>query len=221
MKVKLHPDYHILMGDIVGSSSKPSQKSALDLENVVSQINKQYADKILSPLTITLGDEFQGVIKDAHSVIEIILDLERRWLNQEIYELHYAWVKGQIETSINTEIAHGMLGTGLTKARQMLANKARDRRKFQILILNEAAELGQAMEDQAFALEGLSAQWNPKDYPLVLDLLSDLDINSIAQKYSRDTSSVYRRRETLMTQEYKALRSSLFKLADYIDQRWP
>ncbi len=61
----------ILMGDIVDSSAQDPKKIQSAFGAVIGIINREYRKSILSPLTITLGDEFQGVIENLGVSFEI------------------------------------------------------------------------------------------------------------------------------------------------------
>ncbi len=62
----------VIMGDIIGSQNVIDvQKMHRLFNEVITEINKEYEDDILSPLTITLGDEFQGLISNLYNAFEI------------------------------------------------------------------------------------------------------------------------------------------------------
>lgn len=204
------------MGDIIASSDKAPEQLANRLANLIKRTNTAFKQDLLSPLTVTLGDEFQGVARDAKAAVSIMLYLEKQWLKNAEIELRYSWVQGQIDTAINPDIAYGMLGPALTHARKMLSSKARDRPKLQVH-LDDRPLIAKIIHDTAIGLFGISKTWNPKDFALILDLLSDADIRTVAQTHKRDTSSVYRRRDTLMIEEYAALAQALHGLAALID----
>lgn len=66
----------ILMADIISSRNYPSKNLINDFKSIVQSTNNKYKEQMISPLTITLGDEFQGVINDLKSSISIILYME-------------------------------------------------------------------------------------------------------------------------------------------------
>jgi len=67
--------YFAIIGDIV-SSKQIRNKERYDLQyqidSVLSEINKKYKADIASDFTITLGDECQGLLKNADSLLEIL-----------------------------------------------------------------------------------------------------------------------------------------------------
>ncbi len=61
MPKKQH-SYPIFMGDVVNSSDYDGEVLSKGLKELVESTNKKFGKAILSPLTITLGDEFQGIL---------------------------------------------------------------------------------------------------------------------------------------------------------------
>ena len=64
------------MADIIGSSKRNGKSLMNDFKAAVAYVNKKNNQHILSPMTITLGDEFQGVVKSPQSALRILLDME-------------------------------------------------------------------------------------------------------------------------------------------------
>ncbi len=80
------------------------QKSLL---GVLARLNKSHAGSLLSPFTLTLGDEFQALLPDASALWRMIANIQA--------ELHPVRVRfgigvGEIVTEINREAALGMDG---------------------------------------------------------------------------------------------------------------
>src|SRR5687768_15871818 len=97
--------YFILMADIIGSSGKASNQLMKVFQKVVEKINLQQQDNLLSPFTITLGDEFQGVVKDLKAGLESIITFEETLIKHQLdFKLRYVLQYGQIDTPINPEI---------------------------------------------------------------------------------------------------------------------
>ena len=137
--MKLPPT--ILMGDVVGSRTLESQGVQRALSDAVEAINTQFSPpenskqtnrpQILSPLTITLGDEFQGVVSDLAAAVQILFAFEEYRVQEALpFGLHFVTYVGPIDTELNREIAYGMLGPGLTHARSLLTKKGRGRAQF-------------------------------------------------------------------------------------------
>ena len=85
--------------------------------------NQKLEHDIISPYTVTLGDEFQGIATSLHAVIEAIFYMEETILRKRLeFKVRYVAVHGEIDTPINRLKAHTMMGPGLTKAREVLTD---------------------------------------------------------------------------------------------------
>lgn len=196
-------NYHVLMGDVTGSSKLNSKQVAVSVKHATDLANKRLKMNILSPLTVTLGDEFQGILGSATATLEAILFLHNRIDAENLPDMHFSWVYGAIETEINPEIAHGMLGPALTTARKNLTRKDRARPEIQV-DLGEG-HLTTILQDTLFVMTEISGKWKSKDAALISDFLNGVETKHIAERHGRDTSSIYRRRDTLMIDAYLAL----------------
>src|ERR1700679_127228 len=107
------------MADIINSREADQLLLMNNFGEVVSAINVSNKENLLSPLTITLGDEFQGITKGLKEAISVILNIEENIIiTGNTFKLRYVIVEGAIDTPINSSIAYGMLGDGLTRARK-------------------------------------------------------------------------------------------------------
>jgi hypothetical protein len=112
-------EFPILMADIINSRRKNSSLLMQQFKDIVSSVNKVKSENLISPLTITLGDEFQGLTNTIENGIKTIFDIEEIILDKQYdFKLRYVLLYGQIDTEINTSIAYEMLGEGLTNARR-------------------------------------------------------------------------------------------------------
>lgn len=68
-----------VIGDIVGSKQLPQVERTQvqrQLEELLNRLNKHYAKAIGARFLVTLGDEFQGVLKRADIIPDLIWDIE-------------------------------------------------------------------------------------------------------------------------------------------------
>ena len=87
------------MCDVLNSREKNQKNLIEDFRTCTTYINNKYKKNILSPLTITLGDEFQGVIKNLSNSIKIIVELEEFIIKNNFpMKLRYVLYFGEIET---------------------------------------------------------------------------------------------------------------------------
>jgi len=202
----------ILMADIKESSKFFPPTLQRDFAHMVKHFNKAYSSTIVSPLTITLGDEFQGIVKDVQTGLNIIVAMEEYILTVGLeFKLRYILNEGEIETPINTEIAHGMMGSGLTKARQLLLGLKRDRRRFEIR-LNDMIK-ATTLNGLFFLYQHFMDRWHKKDLVVASLFLKDIGNKEVASRLKRDESSVWRKRRSLAIDEYLICRTILLKAA--------
>jgi hypothetical protein len=199
------------MADVVGSGKLPASQVAGTLQELCPYLNNYAPDSIFSPLTITLGDEFQGVVDSKKAGTELIIKSER-WLlvHQASFRLRYVLWYGPIDMPINTQIAYGMLGQGLTTAREMLL-KMKKQKKNRFYIGNEQPD--EVLNRLFFLHHSITAKWKRRDYELAGTLLQTGDYKETAMLLEKDISLVWRRKnwlgiEQLSTVEWLILHES-------------
>ena len=119
-------NYISLIGDIVNSRSiKEEDRFQLQtcLNDVLTRFNNLYPDKIAAKLTLTLGDEFQGLFYDASLIFEIISYL----LVKVPYKIRFGIGKGSLFTNINSITAIGTDGPVWWNARNALQKIKEDK----------------------------------------------------------------------------------------------
>ncbi|MGD9653598.1 MAG: SatD family protein [Sulfuricurvum sp.] len=113
---------YILMGDVIKSRQKDSELLWNDLNEIVKKANDIFATDILSPLQIKIGDEFQVVMKDIVSTLQLLYYLNIYFTYKNI-KVRFAIGYGDIETVINSSSANNMMGKGLTETYEALNDK--------------------------------------------------------------------------------------------------
>jgi len=112
MKKKQHI---ILMADIMQSRKGDQNELMSKFKKLTDEVNADNRSSLLSPITITLGDEFQCIPINVSTATAIILQLEEKLIvARASFKLRYVLYEGPIDTPINKDIAYGMLGEGLT-----------------------------------------------------------------------------------------------------------
>lgn len=193
------------MGDVVNSSDYDGEVLSKGLKELVESTNKKFSKDILSPLTITLGDEFQGVLNSVSTGIDLLFHLEEELLKAEPdFKLHYVLLLGEIETEINPEIAYEMMGKGLTEARKMLSSKKRNRKRFRFKLQNkeQTEQLSRIFE----VLDTIILNWKKEDYPLILDMINNDNNSEVGELHDKNRDQIWKRRKTLMINEYNLLK---------------
>ena len=199
--------HYILMADIINSGKKEQKPLMEDFKNLIAEVNQIYKADILSPLTITLGDEFQGVIKNLAASIQIILTLEENSIHNKLnFKLRYVLNQGEIETPVNEKIAYEMLGSGLTEARLKLNDSKYKKFRFNIAIDDL---LQQSILNDAFIIfENITDKWSLKnDYELASNFIQFKDYKIVSEKMSKTRSLIWKREKTLHMESYNAAKN--------------
>ena len=209
--------YFILMGDVVGSGKLNSQNLHHELRTILSDCNHDLKSEILSPYTTTLGDEFQGIANSLRSIVLSIFHFEYlRMKSQYKFIFRYVAHYGEIETEINRVIAYEMMGPGLTRARGLLNEKGRGRKRFLFDLPDHT--LGKLLTSLGEVIAGIGDRWDRKDYPLILDMLSEQNNEKVAQNFGKDRSQIWRRRNSLLVEEYRNIRGVMIDLTKFVPE---
>ena len=202
----------ILMADVIGSSKKDAKHLMKDFKATVESVNRNYDKSILSPLTITLGDEFQGVVKNTHEAVKVILALEDSIMElDKPFKLRYVVHEGKIETSINRNRAYEMLGPGLTEAREKLDSLKSTRKRFHVSLHDQS--LNEQVGLMFTIYQGIADRWTKGQLKVVNAFMQLGDYKKVAEKLKKDPSVIWRRKKHLMIDEYNSVKELMLKAA--------
>lgn len=110
--------YTAIIGDIKGSKKLNNRREVqVKLGEVLEEINIKYKDNIASTFSITLGDEFQGLLKSPRCALEIV-----KFIQTKMYPVVFriGVGLGDISTDINPVSALGADGPAYYAAREMV-----------------------------------------------------------------------------------------------------
>ena len=201
-------DYPILMADIIKSHRKDQKKLMLQFNDLVATINASKREHLVSPLTITLGDEFQGVMNSMVNGIRTIFELEETILIKGYdLKLRYVLLFGKIDTEINPSIAYGMLGEGLTQARKNLISLKKKDTRFTIRLNPDEKNQEDQMNKAFLIYQNTVDAWKEKDQAIVKEFLRHDDYKIVAQHVNIDPSNAWRRKKSLAIQTYYDIKS--------------
>ena len=202
------------MCDVLNSREKNQKNLIEDFRNCTSYINNKYKKNILSPLTITLGDEFQGVIKNLSNSIKIIVELEEFIIKNNFpMKLRYVLYFGEIETEINSNIAYEMLGNGLTDSRRIINNmKEKDSRFY----IDTKEESKNSILNNGFNIfQNIVDKWKiEKDYEIIYSLIEFKDYKIVSEKLNKNRSLVWRRERNLNISSYTSAKEILLVISN-------
>jgi hypothetical protein len=213
MEKKDDESYWIIMADIIQSSEYDGFVLQEAFKKAVKHINEKFKNKLISPLTITLGDEFQGVSNSLKNSILVIFYFEEYILKNNInFALRYVINYGKIDTPINTEIAYGMLGEGLSAARKMLENLKRTDYRFEIETKSKSKS--KALKDAFWVMQNIQTKWNSKaDKNLAAMFIQYHDYKIIATKTGVTRSQIWKKEKSLNISSYFAIKNVITYLS--------
>ena len=192
------------MGDIIGSGGKNLPKLMRDFDKTVSFANHKHNRHILSPLTITLGDEFQGVVKNTAVSADIIISMEEFIIENKLgFKLRYVLNEGEIATPVNRKKSYKMLGEGLTVARKQLESLKKSSDRFRFTLDN--AENSIVVNHVFRIIKNVTDKWNiARNHELICSFIKYGDYKKVAKKLNKDRTSMWRREKTLNMESYFA-----------------
>ncbi|MFN0048251.1 MAG: SatD family protein [Cytophagales bacterium] len=215
----------ILMADVVNSGKQNPLLLQSSLKNLVFEMNDIYSERILSPLTITLGDEFQAVILDLKSCLSIVLYIEE-YIKREKYTftLRYVIHEGIIQTKINTKVAYEMLGEGLTNARNTLISLKKNKATRLKIEINDE-KIGYVLGILLHQILHQFDKWSVKDYSILVQYYSILKTGQIvedgiyvdkykeiAKNMNKNPSLIWRRVRSLGLENIENLKKAIYFL---------
>ena len=204
----------ILMGDIIGSRGYPQGELHEEFNKCINSANEIFRKQLVSPLTITLGDEFQGIVSSLEEAFRIIFYIDEKSRNQDSdYEIRYSLHLGNIETNIVSEAAHNMMGEGLTTARELLGEMSRRaRERFRISV--GSVKIQRCFENILAIYDKIITSWNlEKDKEVIQILIQEPNDRKAAELLGKTRQQVWKRRSTLMINEYNKSKESIILMA--------
>lgn len=118
----------VIIGDVCGSRKMAVDEryeGQLFIKSTIIQVNEKLSTLIEAPFMITRGDEFQGVLRNLRSALEIMLEFERLLFP---LQLRYGIGKGQIQ-KMGSKIPIEMDGPAFHRADEALT-QVKKRKQF-------------------------------------------------------------------------------------------
>ena len=169
--------YIAIIGDIKGSRVLEDRKELqIRLKQILSEMNAKYDEDIAAKFTITLGDEFQGLLRSGGHAIDIMYEIERfLWPTR----LRFGIGIGRITTEIDREIAIGADGPGFYMARNAIEYLKKNEKKNQAVdaeIRIEAEgdnqETSEMLNAILFLVTAIKAEWSERQRELIWNMLT-------------------------------------------------
>lgn len=189
--MQINKKFVVVIGDII-SSKKVEKRSALQntLQEVFNHLNTSgYENHLVSPFTITLGDEFQAVYEKADCLfLDSIRILEKAFPQK----IRFSFGIGEISTDINRVQSIGMDGSAFYFAREGISNlkKQRGDYKFNIYGL-EDTELEKLFNNFLRIYSNLLERWNKNRYFILRKTMTGKPVKEIAKELELSETAVY------------------------------
>jgi len=178
----------VLVGDLV-ASRRIVERSAVQekLRACLRQLNAKKRGGLVSPYTITLGDEFQAVFtapdrfyRDALAILIALYPVEVR----------FALAIGEISTPINTKQAIGMDGPAFHEARAMIERLKKTKSLFAIAGPDKA---GLTLINESLALVSHSiVKWPVSRLEILQGLIGNVTVKQMARDLRVTDKAVYK-----------------------------
>lgn len=180
-------NYISLIGDIVNSrgiKSRDTFQKKLDSE--LKKINKENPN-LLSPYTLTLGDEFQAVYGKADN---LFIDIWKLMIGLHPQKVRFALGVGTLTTPVNPKRAIGMDGPAFHYARSGIS----ELKKTPYLMKIEGQNIKHLslMNNTLFLISQVSGGWGLNRFQVLNGLLQGWASNKIASSLGISAVAVYK-----------------------------
>lgn len=170
--------YAVIIADLVASRRLPARAQfQRRLKSVLQGVTARAGRALASPYTLTLGDEFQAVYRDATLVFADVMSIQAQIAP---VRARFAVATGPLATSVNPAQAIGMDGPAFHRARALLGRLKDERRLFGVQT-DDAGEWTLPSGTLA-VLSGITEGWLPKRFEVFAGLLNGVSGPELAKK---------------------------------------
>lgn len=191
--------YYAIIGDIK-ESKKLENRGEIQkkLKNVLTNINDIYCENIVANFLITLGDEFQGLLKDAVNILDIV-----KYIQREMYpvELRFGVGIGEIYTEIDSQAAIGADGPAFYAARNAIVQIHEQEKKIkkqssdiQIQLYEKNYFEVKQINTMLSLLKTIEDGWNEKQRYTIWDMICHQESQYMCARRQNTTQSTVARR---------------------------
>lgn len=206
--------YGVLMGDLVDSEgyADPEQLHAA-FNAAIERQNAGLAADMMSPLTITLGDEFQGLLTSLVAAASTARQIRFDLLRQDI-DCRFVIGVVDLKTPINSERAWNMMGPGFATARERLGEK-RSTSLYRFSIPDDPL-LETLLDAIGASISAIERKWSKVQRDDIIALLGGASVADVARARNVGNFNVYKVRSAgdydLYTTEWSAVQKALIEL---------
>lgn len=206
------------MGDLVGSErhANPNNLHA-QFNAAINRQNQALGADMVSPLTITLGDEFQGLLSSLVAAAQVAREIRFELMRENI-DCRFVIGSIDLKTQINHERAWNMMGPGFASARERLGEKrSPSRYRFSI----QQDELLETMlEASGASLTAIERSWSEAQRDSIIKLLGGESVAQIARARNVSVHNVYKVRRAGDFELYVIQWDAIHKVLTELDHRY-
>ena len=182
--------YAALMGDLVHSEGhRDTARLHRAFNTAIARGNSHGAAAIASPLTITLGDEFQGLVYSLREAAILARAIRFDLAGQGI-ECRFAIGLVHLATALNVQQAWNMLGPGLAATREKLDAKNPD--NLYRFALGDEPVTEALLEACGATLTFIERGWSDTQRRYVTELVDGRSVAEIAGRHAVSPAAVYK-----------------------------
>lgn len=188
----------VLIGDIEDSQSvQDGDREALQeiLSDKLQALNEEYKESIVSPYTITLGDEFQAVFDSADAIFVQMLKVMSVIHPMGI---RFSLAVGEIDTPINSEQAIGMDGPAFHEARNGIEMLKESGYLFNIDFEGEVSPGLKIINNSLQLLSGRIRGWNKRRLIILHMMKEGYDYKEISEALGISKPAFYKNKDAGM-----------------------
>ena len=165
--------YIALIGDIIESKKIQDRAQVQQqLLRLMKELNWQYQDYLISPFTVTTGDEFQALFSPNSYMFQIIDQLSVAF---SPYEIRFGIGVGEMVTEINKEQSIGSDGPAYWLAREAI-NHIHDKNDYginHISVFLADEEVTWTVNAMLAACSFIQSKWTEVQYDVLKQLLAE------------------------------------------------
>lgn len=201
-----------VIGDIV-ESKKISNRSIFqeDLSNHFKKLNKKSKNEILSPYTITLGDEFQVIYNNLDKIFPDVWSILEHVYPQKV---RFSIGLDTLSTRINPNKAIGMDGPAFHIAREGINNLKKYSSSIIQLYKTKSETINLINKSLALVFHS-SKTWKKNSISIINRLMNNFEIEKIAADLNISARAVYKNIQFNYLNEIIDLQNEIIKIIKF------
>ena len=221
MSVSLNNDcYVVIIGDVIDSKKIANRNEVQKkLKEVLGEINNRYEEDIVAKFMISLGDEFQGLIKNKGEIIKIITELERELAP---VKLRFGVGIGNVSTDINLNNSLEIDGPAYYRARKMMQELEKKKSQYtesdsniMVRFSDEKSEINELTNAALAICATIKTKWSNRQKEIInVYLANDENQYKTAENLNIAQSSVNRALNNASFYAYKLVMDSVEDLLE-------